>query len=259
MARRSARRTQAAVVMYPGLLPLELIGTVSALDGLGLNTGFRTVTVAARREPLATDTPLRVAPQSTFGAVPRPAALLVPGGRLMSTIQAMGDEGLLAYVRATAETAELVASVGTGALILAAAGLLTGKRATTHRAYRRMLEHLGATYIQERWVEDGKFVTAGGTSGGIDLALHLVAKRKGERTARRVQLWIEYDPQPPFGTMDWRNGDEDTLAPDLAAHETEWRLALAHRPDLLVAVQAVQNAASATSHAQTETETDIHW
>jgi hypothetical protein len=72
MARRSARRTQVAVVMYPGVLPLELIGTVSVLNRLGLNTGFRTVTVAARQEPLATDTPLRVAPQSTFAATPHP-------------------------------------------------------------------------------------------------------------------------------------------------------------------------------------------
>jgi transcriptional regulator GlxA family with amidase domain len=252
VTRSSARRTQIAVVMYPGLLPLELIGTVSALDGLGLNTGFRPVTVAARREPLATDTPLRVVPQSAFAAVPRPAALLVPGGSLMATIGAMGDERLLAYVRAAAATADLVASVGTGALILAAAGLLTGKRATTHRAYRRLLERLGATYVQARWVEDGKYITAGGASGGIDLALRLVAKRKSERAARRVQLWIEYDPLPPFGHLDRRNDDEDTIAPVLAAHEADWRQALAHRPDLLVAVQAIQDAASITSHAQTD-------
>jgi transcriptional regulator GlxA family with amidase domain len=254
MARRSARRTQVAVVMYPGVLPLELIGTVSALNGLGLNTGFRTVTVAARQEPLATDTPLRVVPQSTFAATPHPAALLVPGGSLMSAIRALGDEELLAYVRAAAAKADLVASVGAGALILASAGLLTGKRATTHRAYRRLLEFLGATYIQERWVEDSKYITAGGASGGIDLALHLVAKRKGERTARHVQLWIEYDPQPPFGAIDWRNGDEDTLAQDLAAHEADWRQALAHRPDLLVAVEAVQNVARITAHAQTDAQ-----
>jgi transcriptional regulator GlxA family with amidase domain len=244
VTRSSARRTQIAVVMYPGLLPLELIGTVSALDGLGLNTGFRPVTVAACREPLATDTPLRVVPQSTFAAVPRPAALLVVGGSLMATIGAMGDERLLAYVRAAAASADLVASVGTGALILAAAGLLTGKRATTHRAYRRLLEQLGATYVPERWVEDGKYLTAGGASGGIDLALHLVAKRKSERTARRVQLWIEYDPQPPFGTIDWQNVDEDALAHVFAAHEADWRQMLTHRPDLLVAVQAVQGAAT---------------
>ncbi len=254
MARRSARRTQVAVVMYPGILPLELIGTVSALNGLGLNTGFRPVTVAARREPLTTDTPLRVVPQSTFAATPHPAALLVPGGTLMSAIRAMGDELLLQYVRAMAETADFVASVGTGALMLAAAGLLTGKRATTHHTYSRLLELLGATYVQERWVEDGKYITAGGASGGINLALHLVARRTSERTARHVQLWIEYDPQPPFGHIDWQNADEDALVPILAAHEADWRQALAHRPDLLVAVQVMQNAARSTSHAQTDVQ-----
>jgi transcriptional regulator GlxA family with amidase domain len=252
MAHRNARHMQVAVVTYPGVLPLELIGTVSALDGLGLNTGFRTVTVAARQEPLATDTPLRVVPQSTFAAVPHPAALLVIGGPLMSTIVAMGNEQLLAYLRAAAATAEFVASVGTGALILAAAGLLTGRRATTHRAYHRLLENLGATYVSERWVEDGKCITAGGASGGIDMALQLVARRKGERTAKHVQLWIEYDPQPPFGSIDRQSADEDSLAPLLAAHEPDWQQALAHRPNLLAAIQATQNAASATSPMQTD-------
>lgn len=237
MALRRDDRKQIAVVTYPGLTILELVGTVSALDGLRLNTGFRPVTVAARREPMDTDTPAKVISQSTFDAVPQPYALLVPGGGPMSTIRAMGDEMLLEYVRTTAEQAELVASVGTGALILAAAGLLKGRRATTHWAYRRILENLGASFAKQRWVEDGKFITSGGTSGGIDMALHLVAKHKGEHTARHVQLWIEYDPQPPSGAIDWRSVDEDALAPILAEHEADWRQALAHRPDLLTAVQ----------------------
>jgi transcriptional regulator GlxA family with amidase domain len=102
---------------------------------------------------------------------------------------------------------ELVASVRTGSLLLAAAGLLADKQATTHWAYRRVLEHLGATPVRGRWVQDGKFVSAGGTPDGIDMALTLVARQKDERTARRVQLWIEYDPQPSFGrpTYDTRN------------------------------------------------------
>jgi transcriptional regulator GlxA family with amidase domain len=130
-----------------------------------------------------------------------------------------------------------VTSVGTGALILGAAGLLQGVHATTHPAYHRILEHLGARYIRDRWVEHGKFVTAGGTSGGIDMALQLVARHKDKRAARQVQLWIEYDPQPPFGPLDQPATDEDSLAPLLAAHEADWRRALAHRPDLLDAVR----------------------
>jgi putative intracellular protease/amidase len=159
------RGRQISVVVYPGMSTLELVGTVSALSGLGLETGFRTVTVGERREPVSPNTPMKLVPESTFDEVPGPYGILVPGGGV-STITAMGDERLLEYVRSAAESAELVASVGTGSLILAAAGVLEDRRATTHPTYRRVLENLGATYVGRRWVEDGTFVTSGGTSGG---------------------------------------------------------------------------------------------
>jgi transcriptional regulator GlxA family with amidase domain len=138
--------------------------------------------------------------------------------------------------------------VGTGSLVLAATGLLQGRRATTHWAYRRILENLGATYDPRRWVEDGRFVTSGGTSGGIDMALHLVAKHTSERSARHVQLWVEYDPQPPFGPLTAGERDEDALTPLLMQHQAKWQEALGHRPDLLQAVQrALTPAAQAGS------------
>lgn len=238
MATKRDDRKQVAVVVYPGLTMLELIGTISALDGLGTKTGFRTVTVGESRQPLESDTPMQFIPQSTYDETPHPYAVLVPGSGGLRAITAMGDEKLLAYVRAAAEDAELVASVGSGALILAAAGLLAGRRATTHWAYRRVLENLGATYVQRRWIEDDRFITAGGASGGIDMALHLVANDTGRRSARQVQLWIEYDPQPPFGAIDWRRVDADNaLASILAGRHAEVERALAHRPDLLEAVE----------------------
>ena len=237
-------KQQIAVVVYPGLSPLELVGTVSVLSGLGISTGFQTVTVGHSRAPVDTNTPVKVIPESTFAEVPHPFALLVPGGGL-NTIRAMGDDALLGYVRAAAERAEFVASVGTGSLILASTGLLQGRRATTHWAYRRILENLGATYDPRRWVEDGRFVTSGGTSGGIDMALHLVAKHTTERSARHVQLWIEYDPQPPFGPLTASERDEDALTPLLTQHQAEWQTALGHRPDLL---QAVQRALTPAAH-----------
>lgn len=240
---------QIAVVTYPGLTLLDLVGTVSVLDGLRLNTGFLPVTVGASGDPVVTDTPARLVPQSTFVEVSHPFAVLVPGGGSLSAIMAMGDEKLLAYTRATAEGAELVASVGAGSLLLAAAGLLQGKQATTHWMYRRILENLGATYVERRWVEDGKYATAAGSSGGIDMALALVARRKGERTARRVQLWIEYDPQPPFGPLDQRARHEDPLASILAEHEADWRQALAHRPDLLDAVEHAAHPVAQTENS----------
>lgn len=243
MATRRPRERQISVVVYPGVSALELVVTVSVLNGLGLKTGFRTVTVGEHREPVDADTPMKLVPESTFEDVSQPFGLLIPGGG-MNTIRAMGDERLLGYVRSAAESAELVASVGTGSLILAAAGLLEGRQATTHRAYRGILENLRATYVGRRWIEDGKFITSGGTSGGVDMGLHLVAKHKNERTARQVQLWVEYDPQPPFGNVEWSDGSDDALAPLLTQHQTEWQRTLAHRPDLLEAVQRAMTPAA---------------
>lgn len=239
------KQRQIAVVVYPGLTTLELVGTVSVLNGLGVRTGFRTVTVGERREPVDADTPIKLIPESTFDEASQPFGILVPGGGL-STITAMGDEKLLEYVRSAAESAELVGSVGAGSLILAAAGLLEGRQSTTHRAYRRILENLGATYVQRRWIEDGRIITSGGTSGGIDMALHLVAKHKNERTAHQVQLWVEYDPQPPFGPIDRIDADEDALTPLLTQHRADVERALAHRPDLL---EAVHRANKPAAHA----------
>jgi transcriptional regulator GlxA family with amidase domain len=202
------RKSQIAVVVYPGVSALELVGTVSVLGGLGLETGFRTVTVAGDREPVDTNTPMKLVPDSTFEEISQPFGILIPGGGL-STIQAMGDENILRYVSSAAQGAQLVASVGTGALILAAAGLLDGRQATTHRAYREILENLGATYGERRWTCDGKFNTSGGTSGGVDMGLHLVGEHKNERTARQVQLWVEYDPQPPFSNIEWSEESDE--------------------------------------------------
>jgi transcriptional regulator GlxA family with amidase domain len=239
------RKSQIAVVVYPGVSALELVGTVSVLGGLGLETGFRTVTVAGNREPVDTNTAMKLVPDSTFEEISQPFGILIPGGGLR-TIQAMGDENILRYVSSAAQGAQLVASVGTGALILAAAGLLDGRQATTHRAYREILENLGATYGERRWTCDGKFNTSGGTSGGVDMGLHLVGEHKNERTARQVQLWVEYDPQPPFSNIEWSEESDEALTPLLTQHQAEWQRTLAHRPDLLEAVhRAMPPAADA--------------
>jgi transcriptional regulator GlxA family with amidase domain len=93
--------------------------------------------------------------------------------------------------------------VCTGALILAAVGLLEGRPATTHWAASRALESLGATYQRQRWVEDGKFIMSAGVSAGIDMGLYLAARLTDEASARQVQLWLDYDPQPPFGRLNY--------------------------------------------------------
>lgn len=116
---------------------------------------------------------------------------------------------MLNYVRSAAKTAQIVGSTGNGALVLAAAGLLTGRRAATHWAYRELLESLGVTYAQQRWVRDGKFNTSAGGSAGIDMTLHLLARLKSKSAAKLAQLFIEYDPQPPFGGIDRSRMDTD--------------------------------------------------
>jgi transcriptional regulator GlxA family with amidase domain len=199
-----------AVVLYPGLTALALVGPLQVLTTLErFAPRYRTVVVGERVAPVATDLPLRLTPDRTFGEVPHPDVVLVPGGRV-PTLRAMSDPEIRAYVRTAAASAEVVASVCTGALLLAAVGLLEGRRATTNWFFSGVLEPFGATYLRERWVEDGKFVTAAGVSAGIDMALYLVARLTDEATARRVQLALDYDPQPPFGRIDW---DHVPLAP----------------------------------------------
>ena len=194
-----------AFTLYPGVTPLDLVGPLTVLRDL---KPYRTVMVGERRGPLDSDAPLRLIPAQTFGEVPAPFAVVVPGGGA-ATLRALRDEALLAYVRSAAATAAVVAATGNGALILAAAGLLAGRRAAIHWAYGELLGRLGATPARERWVEDGRFVTSAGGSAGIDMMLHLVARLKSRSRARLAQLFAEYDPQPPFGGIDWSGVDGD--------------------------------------------------
>lgn len=219
-----------AFVLYPGLTPLDLIGPLQVLSGLALlDPTFRTTVVGERIEPMPSDTPVSLVPEHTFDDVPDPFMVLVPGGGA-PTIRALTDDALVDYVRRAAPSAQLVTSVCTGALILAAAGLLDGRQATTHWAYARVLERLGATYVRQRWVEDGKHVTSAGVSAGIDMALHLTERLASTDVSRLVQLAIEYDPQPPGGPLDWEHTDVPAMTELFRARLRE---NLADRPDLI--------------------------
>ncbi|WP_448625397.1 DJ-1/PfpI family protein [Geodermatophilus sp. URMC 64] len=192
-----------AFVLYPGLTVLDMVGPLQVLTMVQrLAPGYRTVVVWARREPVPTDVGVPVIPDRTFEEVPHPAIVLVPGGAL-PTIRAMSDPLVRDYVRSAAASAELITSVCTGSLILGAVGLLDGRDATTNWFYSDVLENLGATYHQRRWVEDGNLLMSAGVSAGIDMALHLAARLTGEATGRRVQRAIDYDPQPPWGGIDY--------------------------------------------------------
>ncbi|MEV6625736.1 DJ-1/PfpI family protein [Amycolatopsis sp. NPDC051106] len=226
----TAEQKTLAFVVYPGLTPLDLVGPLQVLSALAqLDPSFRTVVVGATKDTVGTDTPLNVAPSHTFDEVPSPYAVLVPGGTV-PTLRAMSDERLLAWLRTAAAGAELVTSVCTGSMILGAAGLLDGKRATTHWMFRDLLAGLGATPVAERWVEDGRLITAAGVSAGIDLALHLAERLAGRRIATNIQFAIEYDPEPPQGRLDWANQPYGDLKP---LREHTLRAGLAENPELL--------------------------
>jgi transcriptional regulator GlxA family with amidase domain len=218
-----------AFIVYPGLTPLDLVGPLEVFTIMTLlSPGYQPVVVGETLDPVETDGPLKLVPDKTFAEVPSPFAFIVPGGAA-PTMRALGNETLLAYLRAAAEKAEVIGSVCTGSLILAAAGLLEGRKATTHWTASKQLERLGAHYLPERWVEDGRVITAAGVSAGIDMALHLVGRLAGDEVARTTQLIIEYDPQPPLGGIDWSGLDRNMLDPLVDQWIAE---GLADRPDL---------------------------
>ena len=194
-----------AFVLYPGLTVLDLTGPLQVLTALSeITPEYRTVVVAECAEPTDTDIPgeMKVIPNNTFEEVPHPFAFIVPGG-VTPTLRAMSNEAMRSYVRSAAETADVVSSVCTGALILGSVGLLEGRQATTHWAFYKVLEQFGATYVRRRWVEDGKFICSAGVSAGIDMALQLTARLTDEQTSREVQYRLGYDPEPPFGGIDY--------------------------------------------------------
>lgn len=190
-------------LLYPGLTAFDIVGPLQVISRLAeIRPEIRPVVVSERIAPIASDTCVELIPNKTFDEVPHPYALLIPGGT-GETIRAMSNHAIRAYVRTVAETAEIMASVCSGALILASVGLLEGRQATTHFAVEKILERYGATYQRKRWVEDGKYILSAGVSAGIDMGLQLAARLSDEATARQVQLSLDYDPQPPFGRPDY--------------------------------------------------------
>jgi len=144
-----------------------------------------------------TDCGLGLVPTHTFETCPPLDLICIPGG-VSGVIGAIGDRETVAFVRGQASQAKYVTSVCTGAFVLGVAGLLAGRRATTHWAYTDLLPLVGATYEKARIVKDGNLITAGGVTSGIDFGLSVVAEIAGETAARTIQLGIEYDPAPPF-------------------------------------------------------------
>ncbi|MGW0551778.1 DJ-1/PfpI family protein [Streptomyces altiplanensis] len=185
---------QIAILLYKGFTSLDAVGPFELISHL---PGAETVFVAREAGPVRNDRGnLALVADRTFAEVPSPDILLVPGGP--DSRQAMLDEELLDWVRSVDATSTWTTSVCTGSLILGGAGLLKGRRATTHWLAMDELKAHGAEVTGERVVFDGKYVTAAGVSSGIDMALHLIGRIAGDEVAQTIQLMTEYDPQPPY-------------------------------------------------------------
>ena len=185
------------IVLFPQVEELDFVGPLEVFGTLAkLGADWRVVTVAERKELLTGANGLKVQPDHSFEDCPPLDVLLVPGG--WGTRQERENPKMLEFVRRTAAGASYVTSVCTGALVLQAAGLLAGKRATTYWAAMELLRSFAdVEVINERFVHDGNVITAAGVSAGIDMALYLVGLVNGPDTARAVQKAIEYYPQPP--------------------------------------------------------------
>jgi transcriptional regulator GlxA family with amidase domain len=185
---------QIAILIFDGLTALDAIGPYEVLRSV---PGWEVRFVASEAGPKRTDSgALALVADDSIDDVADPDVVLVPGGKGNRPL--LEDERVLSWLRAVDEQSRWTTSVCTGSLVLGAAGLLEGRRATSHWLYLQRLREFGAEPTAQRVVEDGKVLTAAGVSAGIDMALHLVAKEAGEEVAQAVQLAIEYDPDPPF-------------------------------------------------------------
>lgn len=183
-----------AFVLFPNLTQLDFTGPLQVLSRL---PGANVHLVASSMAPVTTDAVLTLNPTTTFAECPAVDVLCVPGG--FGVDDAMNDAELMNFVRREGTRAKYVTSVCTGAFVLGAAGLLKGKRATTHWAYHEELAKTGAIPVKERVVREGNLFTGGGVTAGIDFALTLAAEIAGDGVAQAIQLSLEYDPAPPFG------------------------------------------------------------
>ena len=183
-----------AILIFDRLTALDAIGPYEVLTRLpGAEVTFVAKEAGAKR----TDTgALGLVADRTLADIELPDLLLVPGGEGNRPL--LTDTDVLDWVRAAHEASEWTTSVCTGSLVLGAAGILEGRQATTHWAFRGRLAEYGADVVEDRVVFDGRIVTAAGVSSGIDMALALAAEIAGEDVAKAIQLGIEYDPDPPF-------------------------------------------------------------
>jgi putative intracellular protease/amidase len=197
-----------AVALFDKVTALDAVGPYEVLQRLpGAEVRF----VGHRKGEVRTDNGfLGLTVDRTFDEVPSPDIVLVPGG--IGTRALVHDAVILQWIRTAHETTQFTTSVCTGSLLLAAAGILDGLKATTHFASRHLLAKYGAKLSDERVVVEGRIITAAGVSSGIDMALQLAERLTDATTAKALQLMIEYDPQPPHDAGALHKVDPPVLA-----------------------------------------------
>jgi cyclohexyl-isocyanide hydratase len=195
------------LLAFPAMTQLDLTGPLQVFAGL---PNAEVHVLGKTLNPIRTHGGLTLIPDTTLADCPGLDVICVPGGA--GVLALMDDEVVLSFLRTQAETATFVGSICTGALVLGAAGLLRGKKATTHWAWTDLLAPLGAIPTAGRVVRDGKLMTGGGVTAGIDFALTMVSEIAGRDVAESIQLGMEYAPAPPFDS-----GSPDTARPEILA------------------------------------------
>jgi cyclohexyl-isocyanide hydratase len=224
----------AGLLVYPKLTQLDMTGPYEVLNRM---PGARVHVIGRTADPVVSEHGLPITPTVSFSTCPALDLLIIPGGFGVNDL--LLDAKTLAFVKRMAESARYVASVCSGSLVLGAVGLLDGKRATSHWMSVEFLEAFGAIPTRERVVIDGKIMTGGGVTAGIDLALTVVMEVSGREVAAEIQLEIEYDPAPP---MDAGSPEKAGPAPENAIRS---RWADSHQERRALVEKA---AAARTSH-----------
>lgn len=181
------------MILLKDMVQLDLTGPFEVLARV---PGWRVELVGRSRDPVRTDRGLTILPTVTRDLAQKPDILAVPGGAGID--DAMVDPEWVRFVRDQAIAAKHVFGICTGSFLLAAAGLLTGRKAGAHWQARDLLSRFGAIPVDDRMVVDGKYYTCGGVTAGIDMALRVVGDVAGVEIAQKIQLQMEYDPAPPF-------------------------------------------------------------
>lgn len=195
------------ILAFPAVQQLDLTGPYEVFAS---TPGTRVHLVAKTLDPLVSATGLMLTPTMTLADCPQLDVLCVPGGAGVNAL--LGDEEVLGFVRRQAAGVRYLTSVCTGSMVLGAAGLLEGKRATSHWNALDFLPRFGAEPVEARVVRDGNLITAGGVTSGIDFGLTVIAELFGDAEAQTVQLAIEYAPAPPFAAGTPRTASAGTLA-----------------------------------------------